>query len=114
VVIVGANAADYFILDRPIATRFHEIHPAVVDTAEIQREIIRNLQDKRVPFVILKRIKAEERLEEVKRDFLRNLPIVGATDLDRFIRSNYVQVMVIGNNAIWQRKDAAVPVAEVV
>lgn len=106
VVIVGANAADYFILDRPIATRYHELHPAVVDTAEIQREIIRHLQDKKVSFIVLKRIKADERLEEVKRDFLRNLPKVGATDLDRFIRSNYVQVRTIGNNAIWQRKGA--------
>jgi len=111
VVIVGANAADYFILDRPIATRYHELHPAVVDTADIQREIIRNLQDKNVSFIILKRIKADERLEEVKRNFLRNLPKVGATDLDRFIRANYVQVRTIGNNAIWQRKDRVVPVA---
>jgi hypothetical protein len=114
VVIVGANAADYFILDRPVATRYHEIHPAIVDTAETQREIIRDLQDKNVSLIILKRIKTDERLDEVKRDFLRNLPRIGATDLDSFIQSGYVQVRIIGNNAIWRRKDAAVPTAGVI
>jgi hypothetical protein len=111
VVIVGANAPDYFVLDRPIATRYHEIHPAVVDTAEIQREIIRDLQEKKVSFLILKRIRTDDRLELVKRDFLRNLPRIGATDLDTFIQSNYVQVQTIGNNAIWKRKDSIARVA---
>lgn len=111
VVVVGANATDYFILDRPIATRYHELHPAIVDTADIQREIIRDLQDKNVSLIILKRIKPDERLEVVKRDFLRNLPKIGATDLDRFIRANYVQVREIGSDAIWKRKGSVVPVA---
>ena len=111
VVVVGANAADYFILDRPIGTRYHELHPAVVDTADIQREIIRDLKEKNVSLIILKRIRTDERLEFVKRDFLRNLPQIGATELDAFIRSNYVQVKIIGNNEIWKRKDAAALIA---
>lgn len=105
VVIVGANAADYFLLNRPIATRYHEIHPGIADTATVQREIIRDLQAKNVALIILKRIKTDESLDEVKRDFLRNLPHIGATDLDDFIRANYVQVKEIRGNAIWQRKD---------
>jgi hypothetical protein len=111
VVIVGANAPDYFILDRPIATRYHELHPAVADTADVQREIIHDLQENKVSLIILKRVFSDEALEKVKRNFLKNLPNIGATDLDRFIRANYVQVRTIGNNAIWQRKDAVVPVA---
>jgi hypothetical protein len=103
VVVVGGNAADYFMLDHPIATRYHELHPAIVDTADVQREIIRDLQDKNVSLIILKRIKTDERLDVVKRDFLRNLPKIGATDLDRFIRANYVPVRKIGNDTIWKR-----------
>lgn len=110
VVIVGANASLYFMLDRPIATRYHEIHPAVVDTAEIQREIIRDLQDKNVSLIILKRVFSDEALEKVKQDFLRNLLHVGATDLDKFIQGNYVQVREIGNHTIWKRKDMVVPI----
>jgi hypothetical protein len=109
-VIVGANAGLYFMLDRPIATRYHEIHPAVVDTAEIQREIIRDLQDKNVSLIILKRVFSDEALEKVKQDFLRNLLHIGATDLDKFIQANYVQVREIGNHTIWKRKDTVVPI----
>ena len=111
VVVVGANAPDYFILDRPIATRYHEIHPAVVDTAEVQREIIQDLRDKNVPLIILKQIKSDDRLDFVKRDFRKNLPHIGATDLDKFIRDNYVQIGQIGNNLIWKRKDAVSPIS---
>jgi hypothetical protein len=111
VVIVGANAADYFILDRPLATRYHELHPAIVDTAEIQREIIRDLQANKVSLIILKRVFSDETLEKVKEKFVKNLPNIGATDLDRFIRQNYVQVAAIGNNTIWKRKDAVAPAA---
>lgn len=110
VVVVGGNAADYFLLNRPIATRYHEIHPAIVDTAEIQREMIRDLQQQKVSLIILKRIKPDDRLDEVKRDFLRNLPKVGATDLDRFIQESYQPVRQIGDNVIWQRKNLLAPV----
>jgi hypothetical protein len=111
VVIVGGNANIYFILDRPIATRYHEIHPAVVDTADVQREIIRDLQDKNVSLIVLIRIFTDEHLEKVKSNFLRKLPQIGATDLDMFIRTNYVEVRKFDRYAIWKRKNTAVPVA---
>ena len=106
VVVVGANAHDYFILDRPIASRYHELHPAIVDTAVVQREIIRDLRDKNVSLIILKRIFSDAALDSLKREFRKNLPKVGATDLDDFIRANYVQVKEIHGNAIWKRKDS--------
>ena len=34
----------YFLMDRPSATRYHELHPAITDTAPIQREIIDELE----------------------------------------------------------------------
>jgi hypothetical protein len=107
IVIVGANSALYFMLDRPIATRYHEIHPAVVDTADVQREIIRDLQDKNVSLLILNRVFSDETLNKIKESHLRNLPNIGATDLDSFIRANYVQVREFGKLSIWKRKDVA-------
>jgi hypothetical protein len=107
IVIVGANSALYFMLDRPIATRYHEIHPAVVDTADVQREIIRDLQDKNVSLLILNRVFSDETLNRVKESHLRNLPNIGATDLDSFIRANYVQVREFGKLSVWKRKDIA-------
>lgn len=105
VVITGANHSLYFMLDRPIATRYNELHPAIVDTAAVQREMIRDLQKENVALLILYRRFPDEVLDKVKRGFLKNLPQVGATDLDRFIRANYVQIRAIGKHAIWKRKD---------
>jgi hypothetical protein len=107
IVIVGANAALYFMLDRRIATRYNEIHPAVVDTADVQREIIRDLEDKNVSLIILNRVFSDETLNKVKETHLKHLPNIGATDLDNFIRTNYVQVREVGKLAIWIRKDVA-------
>ena len=105
IVVVGANAALYFMLNRPIATRYNEIHPAVVDTADVQREMIRDLEDKNVSLIILNRVFSDETLNRVKESHLKNLPNIGATDLDNFIRTNYVQVREVGKLAIWIRKD---------
>ncbi len=111
VVIVGTPRL-YFILDRANATRYHELHPAIVDTARVQREIISDLQRKNVTFVILKHIFSDEALDEVKKAFLRNLPEVGATDLDEFIQANYVEVRKFGRYAFWARKDVTIAVVE--
>jgi len=106
IVVVGANASLYFMLNRPIATRYNEIHPAIVDTAAVQREMIRDLENKKVSLLILNRVFSDETLNRVKAQHLKHLPI-GATDLDNFIRTNYVQVKEVGKLAIWIRKAAA-------
>ncbi len=105
-VIVGANAALYFMLDRPIGTKYHELHPAIVDTAEVQQEIIRGLQEKNVSLIILYHKFPDDLLEREKARFRKHLPRVGATNLDNFIRANYVQIREIGRYGIWKRKDA--------
>jgi len=39
----------------------------------------------------------------VKRDFLKHLPNVGATDLDQYIRANFAPVREFGAYVVWQR-----------
>ena len=104
VVIIG-DIMLYFILDRSPATRYQELHPAIVDTSGVQREIISDLQRKRIPLIILKDIFSDKDLEKVKKQFLENLPNIGATDLDEFIRGHYVEVKRFGRYAVWERKD---------
>jgi hypothetical protein len=111
VVIIG-DVMIYFVLDRPSATRYHELHPAVTDTARVQNEIIRDLQEKNVSLVILKYIFSDEALEREKMNFARHLSKSGATDLDEFIGKNYLHVRTFGPYAVWQRKDAIIAVAE--
>lgn len=107
VVIVGSTLL-YYILDRPSATRYPELHPAITDTSPVQQEMIRDLRRKDVPLLILRNIFADVTLEKVKTNFLKNLPNIGATDLDEFIRSDYVQTHQIGPYQVWRRKGDAV------
>lgn len=44
----------------------------------------------------------------VKKDFLKNLPNVGATDLDEFIRKNYMQTQRFDIYEVWLRKGTTV------
>jgi hypothetical protein len=111
VVVVG-DTMIYFILDRPLATRYQELHPAWTDTAPIQQEIIQDLQAKKVSVIILKRIFTDDELNRTKKDFLKNLPNIGATDLDDFIQDNYVKVRKFGPYTIWKRKGAEMQITE--
>jgi hypothetical protein len=104
VVVIGDTML-YYILDRPNATRYQELHPAITDTSSVQQEIISNLRDKNIPFIILKNIFSDQTLEKIKEDFLRNLPYIGATDLDKFIRENYVVFQGVEQYQILGRKD---------
>lgn len=102
VVVIG-DVMIYFILDRPIATRYQELHPAITDTQPIQHEIIREIQNDGVDYIILRHIFPDQVLERVKADFLKNLPYIGATDLDNFIRINFIQVEQFGPYTVWER-----------
>ncbi len=103
VVIVGDVLA-YFILDRPIATRYQELHPAITDTAAVQATMIRELRDGRVRLIVLKKAFPGWQLEKAKADFQRHLPQVGALDLDHFIRQNYHPVREFGPYVVWMRR----------
>ena len=72
----------------------------------MQHEIISKLQDKSIPYIILKHIFADEALEREKRNFLRHLPNIGAMQLDEFIMGNYTQVRSFGPYVVWKRKEA--------
>jgi hypothetical protein len=93
----------YFILDRPHATRYQELHPAIADTAPVQREIIGDLETQNVSLVILRHIFTDEELDGSLRDFQRALPQIGATDLDTYIRQNYSRVREYGPYEVWQQ-----------
>ena len=106
VVIIG-DVMIYFILNRRSATRYQELHPAIADTAAVQREIISDLEKTNDSLIVLKDIFSDEVLERAKINFMRRLPNVGATDLDDFIRERYVQVEKFGPYAVWRRADGA-------
>lgn len=100
-IYVGLNRHDalligdtglYFILDRPSATRHHELHPAITDTRPVQREMIEDIKNKNVRLIVRKTIFNDEKVDEIKADFLKTLPNIGATELDDYIRDNYHEI----------------------
>lgn len=102
-VIVIGDVMAYFILDRPIATKYHELHPAIADTEEVQKEIIAELEDKEVRTIVLRHIFSDQVLDRVKSDFQENLPEVGASGLDDYIRQEYRHVESTGPYEVWIR-----------
>jgi hypothetical protein len=103
-VLITGDVMIYFLLGRPNATRYQELHPAITDTAKVQQEIIHALQSDDVSLIILKHIYSDRTLERAKSNFLKNLPCIGATDLDEFIRKNYAEVRKFGPYEVWERR----------
>jgi hypothetical protein len=102
--IIVNDVRMYFLLDRPIAIRYQELHPGIADTKPVQQEIIDDLIRENVKLIILGHFFSNETLEVVKKNRLQNLPQTGAMDLDGFIRENFVAVQKYGDYEIWRRK----------
>ncbi len=117
-IYVGLNRHDalltsdprlYFILDRPNATRHHELHPAITDTRPVQLEMIDDITKKNVRLVVLKHVFSDKEVDEIKADFLKTLPNIGATEMDDHIRDHFIEYRRFGKYAVWVRKGGELP-----
>ena len=92
------DALFYFLADRPQATRFDMFVPGITNGAAVQSEIVRDLRQKQVEYVVLFR--------ELPSDE-PNLSSVdsGVRILDDAIRADYIQVAEFGDYSIWHRKN---------
>ncbi len=104
-IFVGVNNHDrlifndpvlYFLSDRGYGSYYHELHPGVVTTAEVQREIIQALQKNQVRLIVLS-----------FRDSLE--PNASSRDsgvdlLDNYIRSQYRQVDRFMDYEVWWKR----------
>ena len=93
----------YFILDRLNATRQDQLHPGIVDTTKIQREMIRDLQAHDVRYILLKHNFGDKVLDEFRKIWSVTLPESGSTELDEYIRAKYRKVRTIGQYEIWRK-----------
>ncbi len=87
----------YFLAERPPATRYQELHPGIATTAPIQEEIIAELQDRQIAFVIL----AYQPIPENER--------VGPPDsrlLDEYLWAHYARVCSWDGYAVYLRADS--------
>jgi hypothetical protein len=87
----------YFLADRPSATKYHELHPGVATTADVQQRIILELMSKRVRVVVL-----WEGVDEVNEPNLSSVSS-GVHLLDDFLHSEYVEVARFGQYSVRER-----------
>lgn len=102
--VIAGSTSFYYLLDRPPATRYYDLHPGITDTPSVQAEIIRDLEEKNVRLLVLARLFEDDVLDKLKALKRPNLPLIGARDLDAFIRSHYEQVRQFGRFVVWLKK----------
>jgi hypothetical protein len=92
------DALFYFLADRPVATRYHEYSPLVTDTLSVQREMVRDLERERPPWVVLVGIPESKEPNASSRSS-------GVTVLDEWIREHYVPDTTVGIYQLWRLTD---------
>ncbi len=79
----------YFLLERQPAVRYQELHPAVADTALVQREMIADLQASQAPLVVLRSTVSDAHLDAWLAQLRQHVPEAGATLLDAYLACAY-------------------------
>lgn len=89
----------YFLADRPTATRFDWFLPGVTSSAAVQSEILDNIRQKQVEYVVLLSLSGARAPSSIETDSGENI-------LDDGIRRDYAQVAEFGNYTIWHFRNA--------
>jgi len=107
-VVVVSPSIVYFLLDRPIAVRYHELHPAIADTDSVQAEMVGDLERQHVRYAILWRRFSDQELDAVQQRRENDLPDTGATRMDEYLDANFEQVESFGRFEIFRRRESAI------
>jgi hypothetical protein len=96
--VFANDASIYFLAGRPIATRFHELHPGVATTERVQREVVRELIDRDLERIVLLQWgnPGEPNASRLSS---------GVDLLDRTVRARYVPELTVGMYEIWRRRE---------
>ncbi|MCX7668662.1 MAG: hypothetical protein N2439_01130, partial [Anaerolineae bacterium] len=89
----------YFLVDRPIPTRYAELHPGLATTLPVQQTIAAELAAHDVRWIVLA---TSWEAREPNASSLSS----GVTYLDDYIRRQYRFVTSFGNYQVWQRRAA--------
>lgn len=85
---IYAASTPYWLTTRRPATRYHELHPGITDTEQIQQEMLAAVQRTPLPVVVREHRFADETLDRVKAAYIVHVP-VGATLMDEWIAERY-------------------------
>lgn len=88
-VLIFCEGAPYWLSDRKIVTRHHELHPGVTDTKTVQQEMLHDIsRGDALPVVVREHRFSNSVLDQAKISLQQRLP-VGATLLDEWVKNNY-------------------------
>ena len=99
--IVMNDVLFYFLIERPPATRYHELHPGVATTDAVQEEIIGELQTGRVGHLLLFDGGTYTEPNDSRRP--------GSRLLDDFIRARFHPIRQFGPYSVWKANPSSAP-----
>jgi hypothetical protein len=104
--IVINNPRFHYLVDRPPATRYHELHPGITDRTDVQREMIADLERRRVRCAVLWRFGwPTELLEEILERRVSAIPECGARLLDDYFATQFEPVLEVGEYVVLRRRE---------
>lgn len=106
-IMMMSDTFAYFLFNRPIPVRYHELHPAVAPTAAVQKEMIAAIARRQTRYLVTRTTHPDPILDQVKRNYGSRLSDLGATDLDEFIRSQYQLAAEFAPYSVWVSKTYA-------
>ena len=97
--VFANDAMFYFLMERRSATRYHELHPGLTNTAPVQQEMIDDLERNHVQYVVL------TNMFEGAREPNDSALTTDVTLLDKYIKKHYRFANTIGSYTILKRRD---------
>lgn len=102
--IVINNPRFLWLLDRPCATRYHELHPGVTDRDDVQREMIADLERGRVRCAVIWRFGwSQEMLDRIVAERRAAISQCGATALDEYLAREFRPALEVGEYVVLWR-----------
>ena len=89
----------YFVMNRPSPTRYHEIHPGLVNTVAVQQEMIADFERHQVRYLVL------TNMFEGAREPNDSALDSKITLLDDYIKAHYQQAHTLGSYRILKRRN---------
>jgi len=109
--IVVNNSRFYYLMDRPAATRYHELHPGITDREPVQREMIADLERRNVRCIVSWRFgQSPAAAAAVIARRAAEIPDAGSTLLDEWVAERFEKVFSVDEYDVLWRRDAGEPV----
>jgi hypothetical protein len=112
--VVISDQRFYFLSGRPVASRYNELHPGIVDLEPAQHEIIADLERLEVRCAVLWDFGwPTDQLDGILAERRRAIPAIGSRVLDEYLRKEFQEIGRYGEYVLVWRKGGVMPQAPV-